>query len=74
MKNLLLYITAICWEDVNNTMTVTNIQDLVKTAYVEVSVPHDCDDSKMDQVIKEKLFELTHVNAWYYNCDTICEI
>lgn len=73
MEKLLIYISAICWSDVNNLEEVTNIKDLQTNMYIEI--PKDTFYSKgLHEYVCYELKNSTNIDPWYYNMDYVCEI
>ena len=73
MEMVLLYISAICWADLNNESVVTNIKDLQKSEYIKVpkdSFLSDGAHSDIEYVLEQK----TQIKPWYYNVEYVCEI
>ena len=73
MDKVLLYISAICWNDVNNEEVVTNVKDLQKNQYVTVPKESYEAGSHFNN-IDQTLTESTDVRPWYYNIDFVCEV
>ena len=73
MEKLLIYISAICWNDVNNLEEVTNVKDLQKNMYIEIPKDTFFSDG-LYEYLNYKLKSSTDIEPWYYNLDYVCEI
>jgi len=73
MNSVLLYISAICWNDVNNEEVVTNVKDLQKNQYVTVS-KENYESGDYHNDVNNVLKKSTDVKPWYYNIDFVCAV